>query len=373
MSLSRRRLLGGTVLLAAAAACAAPTPAPAGAPAPAGPVDSPGALVEWIAANPDRAAVRLDDGRGTAFAHLAGRPRPIASAVKVAHLVAYAQAVDAGRLDPAGAVPVADWERWYVAGADGGAHPQALTALGATPDGTVTWDDLAAVMIDHSDNAAADMLADTLGDDALRAAAQAGGWVDLDVAHIAGEGLWVLRPGPADSRRAQAAELGRAFAAGDADARALAAVYSGGPLPGGGAGTPAAVPEDAWNAVVEAWDGSWAASADQLAALHTAVATDALGPTVSATARRHLERALTGSLPPGVLGFGQKGGSLPGIIGYAGTIRREDGTVGVSVLTLSGLPQQVYQEISTSGAALLGQQVLVDDALRDRLAAALPQ
>ncbi|MBW0119460.1 hypothetical protein I4J48_29875, partial [Pseudonocardia sp. KRD-169] len=121
------------------------------------------------------------------------------------------------------------------------------------------------------------------------------------------------------------------------------------------------------------WDGAWAGSATQLAALHRAVATDALGPVASGIARGHLERAVADRLPPGVLGLGQKGGGLPGILSHAATIRRDDGTVGVSVLTLSGLPQQAYQEINASGALLLGQQVLVDDALRDRLAAALPQ
>lgn len=369
MPLSRRRLLGGTVLLAAAAACGAP----AATPPAAGPIDGPEALVDWIAANPENASVLADDGRGVAFAHLADRPRPVASAVKVVHLVAYALAVEAGRIDPAGPVAVADWERWYLPGSDGDAHPQALAALGATSGSTVTWDDVVTSMIDFSDNAAADLVLATLGADALRSAAQAGGWTGLDVPHIVGEGLWVVRPDPATDRRTRAAELGRAFADGDATARALGAVYTGGPLPGGGGGVAATVPDDAWNAVVGLWDGSWAATSSQLAALHRAVATDALGPVASDIARGHLERAVADRLPAGVLGLGQKGGGLPGILSYAATIRRDDGTVGVSVLSLSGLPQQAYQEINASGALLLGQQVLVDDALRDRLAAALPR
>ncbi|GAA3240329.1 hypothetical protein GCM10017691_42300 [Pseudonocardia petroleophila] len=366
MTLTRRRLLGGTALLAVAAACGSPAPAPA-----AGPVDGPEALVDWIAAHPDHASVLVDDGRGAAFAHLADRPRPIASSVKVTHLAAYALAVEAGRIDPAGPVAVAGWERWYLPGSDADAHPRALAALG-TPD-TVTWDDVVASMIDYSDNAAADLVLATLGPDALTAAAGAGGWDGLDVPHIVGEALWVLQPDAGGDRRSRAAELGRAYADGDPAARALGAVYSGGPLPGGGGGdgVAAPVPEDTWNAVVGLWDGAWAGTATQLAALHRAVATDALGPLASGIARRHLERAVADRLPPGVLGLGQKGGSLPGVLSYAATIRRDDGTVGVSVLALSGLPQQAHQEIEASGALLLGQRVLVDDAVRDRLAAAV--
>ena len=172
-------------------------------PASAGPVDS-RALVDWIAAHPDRASVRVDDGHGHghAFAHVADRPRPIASAVRVAHLVAYAQAVDAGRLDPAGAVPVAEWERRYVAGSDGGVHRQALTALGATPDATVTRDDLAA----RHDRPQRQRRGRTCSPTpsaatpcGLPRGAVAG---TTSTSHIAGEGLWVLRPGPPDTRRA---------------------------------------------------------------------------------------------------------------------------------------------------------------------------
>jgi len=362
--ISRRHVLEGTALLAAAAACGSPRATP-------GPVDSPDALVDWIGAHPEQASVLVDDGRGTAYSHLVDRPRPIASAVKVTHLAAYAQAIADGRLDPAGQVTVRDWERWYLPNTDGGAHPLALGALGATPDSTVTWDDVAAAMIDFSDNAATDLLCERLGDDALRAAAQAGGWPELDVPHIAGEALWVLDVDRGPDRRSAAAELGRAFAAGDPAALELAAVYTGGPLPGLDESGSRPTLDAAWDAQVEAWDGSWSATATQIAALHRAAATDGLGPEVSGTVRRHLERAVADRLPAGVLGLGQKAGGLPGLLCYGVSLRRDDGTVGVSVLSLSRLPQQVYQEIDASGALLLGQQVLLDDALRERLGEAV--
>ena len=50
----------------------------------------------------------------------------VASVHKVLILSAYARAVVAGRLDPAERVAVADIERWYWPGTDGGAHPAAL-------------------------------------------------------------------------------------------------------------------------------------------------------------------------------------------------------------------------------------------------------
>jgi hypothetical protein len=82
----------------------------------------------------------------------------------------------------------------------------------------------------------------------------------------------------------------------------------------------------------------------------------------------HLERPLAGRLPPDVLGAGQKGGSLPGVLTNAVTLRRADGGIGLAVLTLSGLPMSTYQEALASAAPLLlTQQVLLDDALLARL------
>jgi beta-lactamase class A len=98
---------------------------------PSAPIDGADALVDWIARHPESACVLVDDGRGGLVTHLADRPRPLASAAKVLHLTAYAQAVVAGRLDPDAPVPVAEWERWYVPGTDGRAHHHALRTLGA--------------------------------------------------------------------------------------------------------------------------------------------------------------------------------------------------------------------------------------------------
>ncbi|HZG90033.1 MAG TPA: serine hydrolase, partial [Pseudonocardia sp.] len=205
MFLSRRRLLGLTAALGVTAACAPQAPAAtlAAAPPPR-PLDGPDALVDWIAAQPDRASLLVDDGRGTVVEHLTDQPRPVASALKVVHLVAYAQAVAAGRLDPDGPVPVADWDAWHVPGSVPDTHPTAQQALGAAPGGTVTWDGIAAVMIDLSDNAAADLLRAELGDDALRAAAAATGWSPVDLPCFAGEVLVFDAVPPGTDRRVAA-------------------------------------------------------------------------------------------------------------------------------------------------------------------------
>jgi hypothetical protein len=120
------------------------------------------------------------------------------------------------------------------------------------------------------------------------------------------------------------------------------------------------------------WGGAPAGTVTQLAGMHRAAATGGFGPEVTAIVRGHLERPLAVRLPPGVLGAGQKGGNIPGILTNAVTIRRADGTVGVAVLALSGMPFSSYQEALASGApVLLTQQALLDEALLTRLGAAV--
>jgi beta-lactamase class A len=383
MTLSRRQLIVLTALLALGTACtpAPPSPSPT-APAPDRPIDSADALVAWIAAHPAAASVLVDDGRGRRVTHLADRPRPLASAAKVVHLTAYAQAVVAGRLDPDARVSVAEWERWYVPGTDGFAHRQALQVLGAGPDDTVRWDDLVAVMIAASDSAVPDLLRETLGDDALVAAAAAGGWTAPDLPSFGGEGLLTPGvftadppPGPADRRAATVAALRRY--AGDpawraAVAQQAAALEAAAQDPAAQNPTVSPAADPALDRLMEWCDGGPAGTVAQLAGMHRAAATDGFGAEVAAIVRGHLERPLADRLPPGVLGAGQKGGSLPGILTNAVTIRRADGTVGVAVVALSGMPLPAYQQALTAGAPLLlSQQVLLDDALLTRLGAAV--
>ncbi len=95
-------------------------------------------------------------------------PMPLASVVKVVHLVAYAEAVAAGELNPLTTVPLADIEAYYQPGLDLGAHERAVAELtangrtfGAPPN--LLLDEVPWMMIRHSANAATDYLHMLLG------------------------------------------------------------------------------------------------------------------------------------------------------------------------------------------------------------------
>lgn len=99
-------------------------------------------------------------------------PMPLASVVKLAHLLAYAQAVEAGELDPHEIVPLEELERFYLPRSDLGAHAAAvaeLQAAGAVSEGGVALSQIVWMMIRHSSNAAADYLHARLGQAALEA------------------------------------------------------------------------------------------------------------------------------------------------------------------------------------------------------------
>jgi D-alanyl-D-alanine carboxypeptidase len=93
------------------------------------------------------------------------RLRPVASTVKLLILCDYNRAISAGELRPDEAVSIAEWEKYWLPGTDGGAHEQTLGQLragGVTGD-KVQLQDLAYGMTRFSDNAAADYLMQRLG------------------------------------------------------------------------------------------------------------------------------------------------------------------------------------------------------------------
>ena len=115
---------------------------------------------------------------------------PLASTFKIVVLAAYAREVTAGRLNPDQEVGVRDWERYYLPGTDGGAHPAALESLGIPTDpygfatdraATATLDTLAHVMIQFSDNAATDYLMARVGRKTLQSVIEQGGLTGQDV------------------------------------------------------------------------------------------------------------------------------------------------------------------------------------------------
>lgn len=102
----------------------------------------------------------------------ADTPMPLASVVKIIHLVAYAEAVAAGELDPTSYVTLADLERFYLPGYDLGAHQNALDDLAeqglilANPD-RIRLEDVPYMMMRYSSNAATDYLHHLLGQDRI--------------------------------------------------------------------------------------------------------------------------------------------------------------------------------------------------------------
>lgn len=96
----------------------------------------------------------------------ADEPMPLASVVKLVHLIAYAQAVDAGAVQAGQSVALDDLARFYLPGSDLNAHAQALAELAASqqlvdralPLSAVVW-----MMVRYSDNAATDYLQTLLG------------------------------------------------------------------------------------------------------------------------------------------------------------------------------------------------------------------
>ena len=99
-------------------------------------------------------------------------PLPLASVVKVVHLVAYAEAVAAGELNPTETIFVEDLNRFYLPTLDLRAHEQALADLeengrifGEPP--AMILDEVVGMMIEFSSNAATDYLHLRLGQERI--------------------------------------------------------------------------------------------------------------------------------------------------------------------------------------------------------------
>ena len=113
------------------------------------------------------AAFRVGDEANGVYLN-ADVPMPLASIVKIVYLVAYAEAVAAGELDPTSYVPVADLDAFWQPGLDLGAHQRALTELDAqglllkNPD-QVRLEDIPWMMMRFSSNTAMDYLHFLLG------------------------------------------------------------------------------------------------------------------------------------------------------------------------------------------------------------------
>ncbi|MCX2734360.1 serine hydrolase [Saccharopolyspora sp. NFXS83] len=379
MPLSRRTLLTGcTAAVAALPLLTACSPAQArssiAGPRAADPdLSTADGWLTWIAGNREHLALTLTDTAGLRIAHRARTPQPLASAVKAAHLAAYATAVAEGRLDPDEQVRVGDWERYYVP-TDGGAHSNALTELGiptdatglyaADPERRVALEQLATMMIAHSDSAAPDFLRDRLGTEAVLHAARAGGWHDADVRSLCAEYLFLVLPDEAPAPGTplpRRLEIGFDLERRHRDDETLRAQVRDRLL---------TRPLPSYDAQLTWASGTAASTPEQLAALHRSLAEGRYLPGPAGDiARGVLERQAAGNLPEGMLGFGYKGGSLPGVLTAGMSVRFADGRVAAGALLAHGEISAAQLQKGDPSLPLL--TAVQDPAWRDRLLSAL--
>ncbi|MEU6127816.1 serine hydrolase [Saccharopolyspora sp. NPDC047091] len=370
MPLSRRTLLTG-LTAATALPLLSCSPATALGDRAEADLSTPDGWLAWIAEHRDRLALVLTDTTGLRLEHRAETPQPLASAVKAAHLAAYATAVADGRLDPAERIRVGDWERYYVP-TDGGAHVAALQELGiptdatgawaADPDRTVALEQLAGAMIAHSDSAVPDLIRDRLGTEAVRDAALAGGWPDADVRSLCAEYLFLLLPAEAPAPGTPVArrrEIGFALERRHRDEQdfrdQVRTRLLTQPLPD-------------WDTQLTWSAGTAASSPRQLAALHRSLADGSYpSPRAAEIARDVLERR--DGLPEGVLGLGYKGGSLPGVLTAGISLRFADGRIAAGSLLAHGGISAEQLGNGDPGLPLL--KAALDPAWQDRLRTAL--
>ena len=337
-------------------------------------VDEPAvaAVRRWIREHPEGfSAVVRPAGGATHLDERADVPRQTASTFKTVVLVAYARAVADGVLDPEASTPVEDVGRWLVAGTDGGAHDVAMAALAA--DGRLTLDEVAAAMIEHSDNAATDHLLARLGRGAVEDA-----MADIGLPHLAAiatptagallaasEGIDELAAAPVAERADRAWAAAGRFAADPASAtRAIQTTVSGLPSWSQQQRLGAALP--------------WWASADDLATLlERVVLQEQLGEQVSEIVLGHLswtQRA--GDLEESHAVAAAKDGATAGVLTAVAVVQPVDGPFAdqprVVVVSLSGLAMATWVDLFEREAVLrlalaLGSEPAAVDAIEQDL------
>ncbi|MGB3713412.1 MAG: serine hydrolase [Candidatus Promineifilaceae bacterium] len=110
------------------------------------------------------------EGEGIYFN--ADTPMPLASLTKIVNLVAYAEAVDIGALDPSAWIPISEIERAYLPGSDLGAHRASIAELGekgliSADEQTIPMEQVPWMMMRHSSNAASDYLQMSIGQEII--------------------------------------------------------------------------------------------------------------------------------------------------------------------------------------------------------------
>jgi len=294
----------------------------------------------------------------------ADKPLPLASTFKVVVLAAYAREATAGRLDGQQRISVGDWEHYYLPATDGGAHFLALAyfripmddqGFAIDPGATVSLDDLAFVMIQASDNSAADFLMALLGNGPLQAVIDAAGLTGQELPQpVLGTFLsWANHENGSltKARLQKLVSLGSAGYA--AEVQRLAAAFQ----------------DPVWHAAEVLWRenggdrSSYALTAQAGASLFTrgtardyarimagVITNTFLSPDISSIMRQNLDIALDDQTT--LLSFGFKGGDIPGVLTGASYFVPAMGSFAgkphVSVLFQRGLAQKVWNGLLDS-------------------------
>jgi hypothetical protein len=331
------------------------------------------------------------DRSDTVVAHNADQPMPLASTIKIITLAAYAREVAAGRLDPSERVAVADWEQFYQPGFDGFAHPSALAAyfgfaidelgFAADREATVAIDDLVAVMLQFSDNAAADYLLNRFGAGAMRRVIRDGhltgqelpqpivgvflSWANHDMGDPSWKDVWRLVTMAPRQYAARVSMLANRYAHDDAwRAEELAWIVSN--------------PDISFDRAAFLANRLFpAGTARDYARIMAHVMTGTfISPDVSAIMRRQLDWPLRYIPSAPFSSWGHKGGSLSGVLTDANFFVPIEGDFTgrrrVAVLFLRNLAQDVSIEFTrTAGQSLFDREIASSAAFAAKAARVL--
>ncbi|HUS94864.1 MAG TPA: serine hydrolase [Patescibacteria group bacterium] len=150
------------------------------------------ALERLVSAPESVALVAYQVGRESeGVYHNAEQPMPLASVVKIITLIAYAEAVAEGILDPAEWISLEELNGSYLPGSDLGAHTRALSELddrgliGRDPL-SVPLEEVPWMMIRHSSNAASDYIHLALGQKKIESTA-----IQLGLVHQTAPCPWI--------------------------------------------------------------------------------------------------------------------------------------------------------------------------------------
>lgn len=339
--------------------------------------------------------VAYQAGRETEGVYLnADVPMPLASVAKVITLVAYAEAVAAGELNPLEQVPLSELDRYYLPNFDLGAHRRAVNELrnngdliSPDSDPAVLLEDVAWMMIRHSSNAAADYLHMRLGQARIEETAVALGLNTPPAAHSA--------PCTFLGQFLMMANHSRGFTN---DRTALQSLVTGGTTGAEAYGREVALLTDAYvnQAVFRDKEQAWRSSTRRPTIETQRYFAGELGPqgtagSYAALMRRLAQNGLSNAdssfqarkilewpnqFPANQELFsnvGYKNGSLPGVLTttyYA--YRWDDGAPVIVVLFFRDLPQQAYRQWRFGlPHDELARWLLADPAAIPALAAAL--